>query len=95
MTVENKFKKNSLQVTQVNLTLESEHEASLLWGTEAGKQAEQADSSLQPNCDYKSRGVSCSAVYRSPYCILSMDSILPTHLAIKAIAVEALPEIAL
>lgn len=37
-----KIKKSSLEVTQVNLILESEHEASLLWGTKAGKQAEQA-----------------------------------------------------
>lgn len=79
-------KKSSLEVAEVNLSLESEHEASLLWGTKAGKQAEQADSSLQSNRDYKSRGIFCSAACRSPYYILSMDAILPTHLAIKVIS---------
>lgn len=53
-----KKKKSSLEVAEVNLSLESEHKASLLWGTKAGKQAEQADSSLQSNRDTKAEASS-------------------------------------
>lgn len=92
MAGENK-KKSSLEVTQVNLILESEHEASLLWGTKAGKQAEQALCSPAVTTKAEASAV----LQKADQHLASLPRTQSFQLTwqLQQLAVEALPEFAL